>query len=239
MSERSISEWRYLAEKEISCADSCEDISAALTQAASHLGFDNCSCMISIASSFKSRCFQFIGEHLERCARESFDNWPLFRKGVIQDHMNDEGMIVLEGDHFLDRNTGGRGQENRENFGVACVVFPRPPITGVVVLARESKSITEEEYKVLSCEFRYLVIQAIYKLSSLGEKTITHRKTPLSIRETQVLRCIVDGDTSKQTARSLSISVDTVNFHLRNIYNKLGACNNAQAAAYAAIHGLI
>nr|WP_140422186.1 hypothetical protein [Pseudomonas sp. A46] len=131
-----------MAEKEISCADSCEDISAALTQAASHLGFDNCSCMISIASSFKSRCFQFIGEHLERCARESFDNWPLFRKGVIQDHMNDEGMIVLEGDHFLDRNTGGRGQENRENFGVACVVFPRPPITGVVVLARESKSIS-------------------------------------------------------------------------------------------------
>ena len=44
----------------------------------------------------------------------------------------------------------------------------------------------------------------------------------LSKRERQVLKFLLEGKGNKQIAASLSISVRTVEFHLRNIYAKFG-----------------
>lgn len=61
----------------------------------------------------------------------------------------------------------------------------------------------------------------------------------LTEREREVLRLVADGQTSKQIARSLSLSERTVKFHLTSIFHKLGADNRAQAVALAGQRGLL
>ena len=63
------------------------------------------------------------------------------------------------------------------------------------------------------------------------------RKTQLTARETEVLRAVASGATSREIGQRLAISENTVNFHLKNMFNKLELRNRAQLAVWAAQHG--
>lgn len=65
------------------------------------------------------------------------------------------------------------------------------------------------------------------------------RRTALTAREREVLRLVADGRSTKQIARSLSITERTVKFHIASFMNKLGADNRAQAVAVATRRGLL
>ncbi len=52
----------------------------------------------------------------------------------------------------------------------------------------------------------------------------------LSARETQILRCLTQGDTNKLIARELGVAEATVKVHLKAILRKLKAANRTQAA---------
>ncbi len=64
-------------------------------------------------------------------------------------------------------------------------------------------------------------------------------KDGLTPREFEVLELIVQGQTNKEIASSLSIAEDTVKIHLRNILEKLHLHNRIQAAVYAVRQGLV
>ena len=61
----------------------------------------------------------------------------------------------------------------------------------------------------------------------------------LSAREREVLLRIEAGDTSKEIARNLSISVHTVSRHRQNILEKLQAGNSVEASRTARRLGLL
>jgi pimeloyl-ACP methyl ester carboxylesterase len=61
----------------------------------------------------------------------------------------------------------------------------------------------------------------------------------LSAREVEVLSLIAAGRSNQQIADALVISLNTVNRHVSNIFVKIGAANRAEAAAFAARHGLL
>ena len=61
----------------------------------------------------------------------------------------------------------------------------------------------------------------------------------LTDREAEVLGLLVDGSSNSEIAASLHLSIATVQFHLTNIYSKLGVRNRAQAITKAARDGLI
>jgi DNA-binding NarL/FixJ family response regulator len=61
----------------------------------------------------------------------------------------------------------------------------------------------------------------------------------LSERETEVLRLLAQGQSNKEIAGELSLSVHTVERHLANIYAKIGARGRTDAAAYAHKNGLV
>jgi NarL family two-component system response regulator LiaR len=65
------------------------------------------------------------------------------------------------------------------------------------------------------------------------------RSTMLTPREQEVLKLIAQGKTNQEIAEELSISLPTVRTHISNIFNKLGLSSRAEAAAYAALHGLV
>jgi LuxR family maltose regulon positive regulatory protein len=53
---------------------------------------------------------------------------------------------------------------------------------------------------------------------------------PLTDHELRILRLLESGYSNKQIAGELSISVNTVKYHLKNIYGKLGVVNRTQAS---------
>jgi DNA-binding CsgD family transcriptional regulator len=60
----------------------------------------------------------------------------------------------------------------------------------------------------------------------------------LSAREVEVLRLIAAGKTNKEIADTLFISLNTVLRHVTHIFAKTGCANRAEAATFAARHGL-
>ena len=66
----------------------------------------------------------------------------------------------------------------------------------------------------------------------LGEEDLTPR-------ELEVLQLIRDGCRNKQVADQLSISENTVNFHIKNIVDKLGANDRTHAVTIAVRRGLL
>lgn len=66
----------------------------------------------------------------------------------------------------------------------------------------------------------------------LGEEDLTNR-------ELEVLRLIRDGYRNKQIADQLSIAETTVNFHIKNLVDKLGANDRTHAVMIAVRRGLL
>ena len=62
---------------------------------------------------------------------------------------------------------------------------------------------------------------------------------PLSDRELDVLRLLDDGRTNQEIAQALSVSVNTVRTHLKNIYGKLDVHSRREATAQAKKLGLV
>jgi DNA-binding NarL/FixJ family response regulator len=66
----------------------------------------------------------------------------------------------------------------------------------------------------------------------LGDESLTSR-------ELQVLRLICDGSRNKEIADLLAIAETTVNFHIKNLVDKLGAKDRTHAVTIAVKRGLI
>jgi len=88
-------------------------------------------------------------------------------------------------------------------------------------------------------------IEAIQAFLQEQSGSIAHRMgeeggevRQLTPRETEILRLIATGRTSKEISQELSLSVRTVGRHITNIYGKIGARTRADATAYALRHRL-
>lgn len=74
------------------------------------------------------------------------------------------------------------------------------------------------------------------------EITITFTVAPppqLTNREMEVLQWLVEGLSNKEIAQRLSVTPRTVNFHLDNVYSKLGVNSRTEAAIYALRQGWV
>jgi len=60
----------------------------------------------------------------------------------------------------------------------------------------------------------------------------------LTPHEVRLLRMLVEGHSYKTAANELKVSVNTIKFHLRHIYNKLQVHTKSEAVAKALRHGL-
>ncbi|MEA2687704.1 MAG: hypothetical protein QOD51_311, partial [Candidatus Eremiobacteraeota bacterium] len=74
------------------------------------------------------------------------------------------------------------------------------------------------------------------KLSGANESP---GRSPLSARETEILRLVADGIGNLEIAERLNIGLGTVKGHMADILEKLSASDRAQAAVTAYRRGLI
>jgi DNA-binding CsgD family transcriptional regulator len=61
----------------------------------------------------------------------------------------------------------------------------------------------------------------------------------LTARESQVLRLIADGATTREVSEQLFISAKTAGNHIQHIYTKLGVTNRAEATRWAIDHDVL
>jgi DNA-binding NarL/FixJ family response regulator len=89
---------------------------------------------------------------------------------------------------------------------------------------------------------RYICSQIQERLDATGrgpsQQTIGH-PVELTSREREVLQLLAEGRVRKDIARILGISVKTVEFHRRQISEKLGIHTSAELTAYAIRRGLV
>ena len=62
---------------------------------------------------------------------------------------------------------------------------------------------------------------------------------PLTMRELELLELVGEGLSNRALSEKLSISTNTVKYHLKNIFQKLGAQNRAEAVAHAMRTGIL
>src|SRR4030067_1992784 len=72
-----------------------------------------------------------------------------------------------------------------------------------------------------------------------GVRITMHDPDDLSQREREILRLVATGASNKEIARQLSISVNTVKVHLRNIFAKTGVASRTEATLFAIREGLV
>ena len=76
----------------------------------------------------------------------------------------------------------------------------------------------------MSMEIARLVVGSFRKETQLPD---------LTSREKEVLKCLCDGNSYKKIAEELFIDINTVKFHIRNIYHKLEVKSKGEAIAKA------
>jgi DNA-binding NarL/FixJ family response regulator len=87
-----------------------------------------------------------------------------------------------------------------------------------------------------------LLYAAVENLIQNGRKTLAERTTEaahLTAREVDVLRLLGNGDSNKQIASTLGITMDTAKKHIRNVIDKLQARSRTHAAIIAAQAGIV
>lgn len=103
-------------------------------------------------------------------------------------------------------------------------------LVGEPDMARLDLAAAGETFRSLGAEPEHRQVAAL-----LADTT----PSPLSARETEVLRLVARGDTNKEIAAELVVSEHTVARHLSNIYTKLGVGSRSAATAFAVEHALI
>ena len=87
----------------------------------------------------------------------------------------------------------------------------------------------------LASAIRQAIEGAVYHPFGVGEPSpeSAAKQSGLSEKEIEVLRQLARGRSNKEIAGALYISEQTVKFHLRNIYRKLGITSRTEALRYA------
>lgn len=83
------------------------------------------------------------------------------------------------------------------------------------------------------------MVRGLFEESRQSQVKQKNPMEPLTPRETEILRLIVEGYTNRQIGQELIISIRTVEGHRANISDKLGLHSRVELVRYARQHGLI
>jgi len=108
---------------------------------------------------------------------------------------------------------------------------------GRVDAAREEAQRAMDLLAELKAEIEMVRAKAL--LDSVRSQAATTADSPLSTRETEVLKLVAAGLNNQTIAEQLFLSEHTVHRHVANILNKLSVSSRAAAVAQAARRGLL
>jgi DNA-binding NarL/FixJ family response regulator len=78
-----------------------------------------------------------------------------------------------------------------------------------------------------------VIAQKVLEKFRRQSPVFTTELNQLSVREKEILECLVEGMSYKMIASACKISIDTVRFHIRHIYEKLHVSSKSEAVVKA------
>jgi DNA-binding NarL/FixJ family response regulator len=95
----------------------------------------------------------------------------------------------------------------------------------------------------LSAGLRQLFRQSIFVAANWAApsalRSVPFTGTSLTRREFEILQLVTHGYTNSTMASMLTVTEQTIKFHLSNIYRKLEVSNRTEASRWAQVHGLL
>lgn len=111
---------------------------------------------------------------------------------------------------------------------------------GMLTLARSADALTHSELRQQMPRMQWLAKMAMEGMARLAAaQRPAEAPIRLTQREIEVLRWTADGKTSREVGQIMAISERTVNFHINNSLEKLGANNKTSGVIKAAMLRLI
>ncbi|AOK31713.1 LuxR family transcriptional regulator [Burkholderia singularis] len=124
--------------------------------------------------------------------------------------------------------------------GVAQSSWAPRGVFGLLTISRHADRLTQAEINQLTLQTNWLANMSHSLMSRfLVPKLAPEACVTLTQREREVLCWTGEGKTACEIGQILSISERTVNFHVNNILDKLGATNKVQAVVKAISMGLM
>lgn len=111
-------------------------------------------------------------------------------------------------------------------------------VVGMLSLSRSHDALSASEFAIKQPIIDWLVNVAHLTLSSMIIPKCA-KSIGLTPRETEVLKWTAEGKISDEIAIILGLSVNTINFHIKNAVTKLEATNKTAAVVRAAMLGLL
>lgn len=119
-------------------------------------------------------------------------------------------------------------------YGISIAMRHQSGALGMLSVARSHNEIKKKEFDDLSSEIvRIGEMFAVSKFAKTVEDLLPEATIELTAREKEILRWTADGKTSEDISNILSLSVNTVNFHVKQVQAKLNAVNKTQAVVKA------
>ena len=126
------------------------------------------------------------------------------------------------------------------NVGWAQSSYDAKGVGGLLTLARSNENLGAAELRKNAAAMSSLVQFAHEGMSRLiAAKRAPEPPILLTAREIEVLRWTADGKTSSEVGQIMNISERTVNFHVNNSLEKLGAVNKTACVVKAAMLRLL
>jgi DNA-binding NarL/FixJ family response regulator len=188
--------------------------------------------------------FPIYREALSRLVGSAFGPDPAEAHVTLQDALEAAAVRPLD---MLVVDLAAEDPEFRELKAAAEAVKPAPLVLFSVLAPGEVQAAYEAGVKgcipktappeLITAALRLILAGGLYfsDFSSLSsrQRAETPLRTRLSSRQLEVLRLIEMGQTNKEIAKALGISVATVKLHVQAILNITGARNRTEAALRA------
>ena len=209
--------------------------------AARHLGFEQCALGLRLPLPITQPKIVLRNNYLPAWQARYMEAGYLHVDPTVRHGRRTQVPLVWSNDVFAEvPEFWSEAQSQGLRVGWAQSAFDGYGVGVMLTLARSSDALTPAELTNNQFKMRWLVSIAHSACTrAFVPKVFDMPETPLTPRETEVLKWAADGKTSEQIGGILTISVDTVKFHMKNAVVKLKAANKTAAVARAAMTGML
>jgi LuxR family transcriptional regulator len=218
---------------------SAKEIFAVLQEAANELGFEHCAYGLRMPLPLSNPKVIVMNDYPEPWQRRYQDARYLRVDPSVRHAARSRSPFIWSDAAF--ESVPALWDEARSfglGVGWAQSSIARNGVMGMLTLSRSAEPLTKSELTHKSFQMEWLcgVAHIAMVQALLPEAKIDAHLTE---REVEVLRWTGDGKTAQEIADILLVSVDTVNFHIRNAMHKLRTPNKTAAVVQAAVLGLL
>lgn len=236
-----IASWQELQMQALTGARSEAEFFKALASAARDLGFDYCAygmrAPLPLSSPKTLVLSNYAAAWQERYARE---NYVAVDPSVAHGLKSIQPLVWDEALFDVNRPFWEEAQAHGICVGWAQSAYDARGVASMLTLARSDEPLSRSELADKGLRMSWLVAAAHEGMSALqAMKRPAEADILLTAREIEVLRWTADGKTSGEVGEIMNISERTVNFHVNNALEKLGAANKTAGVVKAAMLRLL